>query len=47
MTEDGTNGMCDEEDLHQKTGLSTGTITDDDELATNLSHVGRGGCCQI
>jgi hypothetical protein len=29
------------EDLHQQTGLSAGTITDDDELATQLGHGGR------
>jgi hypothetical protein len=28
-------------DLHQQTGLSAGTITDDDELATQLGHGGR------
>lgn len=25
-------------DLHEQTSLSTGTVADDDELATNLRH---------
>lgn len=26
-------------DLHQKTGLSTGTVADDDKFAANFSHL--------
>jgi hypothetical protein len=29
---------------HQQTGLSAGTITNDDKLATDFSH---GGCCDL
>ena len=28
--------------LHEQTGLSAGTVTDNDQLATDLSHL-RGG----
>jgi hypothetical protein len=28
--------------LHEQTGLTAGTIADDDELATNLSHLDTG-----
>jgi len=37
----GFEGEMGSMDLHQQTGLSAGTITDDDKLATDLSH---GGC---
>jgi hypothetical protein len=30
-----------EEDLHQQTGLTAGTITNDNKLAADLSHLGR------
>lgn len=34
-------------DLHQQTGLSAGTITNDDKLATDLSHGGCSGDSQM
>jgi hypothetical protein len=29
------------EDLHEQTGLTAGTIADDDELATDLGHLDK------
>ena len=39
-----TQGESEQRDrhLHEQTGLSAGTVTDNDQLATDLSHL-RGG----
>jgi hypothetical protein len=31
------------EHLHQQTGLTTGTVADNDELAADLSHLEKAG----
>lgn len=35
--------VSEEVDLHQKTGLSTGTVADDDKFAANFSHLDTRG----
>ena len=34
----GSGGNVERADLHQQTGLSAGTVTDDDQLSADLSH---------